>query len=175
MFSRVSAELNVEPSGAQWPPKISPAAPDTKVPCGWGNSSDHGKRVFQKGQTGPKKALSGRTAKVTLLLRDVRLTNIGKKSAIGSTTAKIRCAGLGQAEMTIDRKANVSGIGIILSVVFPPADRTQFHGRRRFECTVATARATIANRSHWHVEIDGKRSSEDYVHSNGKSVAVKRL
>lgn len=68
---------------------------------------------------------------------------------------------LGQAQMAVDGKANLGGIGVLLSVVFPPADGAQPHGAGLFQCSVSAARTTIKSLGRrvaggkLHIEKDG--------------------
>ena len=164
VVSRVSAELNAFAfPGAQPAPMGSQHRSGRKCAVWLGNSSVHGKGVCEHGQTGHRMALGCRTAKVTLLLSHIRLTNVRKESRVGGAATQIRCTGLGQAEMAVYGEANFGRIGVVLPIVLPPADGAQLHGRRRFQRAIAAAWASKADGGNFHVEIDGKHSGKDYV------------
>ena len=65
--------------------------------------------------------------------------------------------------MAVYGEADLAGIRVVLPIVFPPADRAQFHGRRRFERAIAAAEASKADGCQFHVEIDGSTRVKDYV------------
>jgi hypothetical protein len=66
-----------------------------------------------------------RIAEVTLLLSDVGIANIGYEARVGRPAPGVRFACFAEAQMTIYGKADLVCVGVVLAVVFPPADRTQ--------------------------------------------------
>jgi hypothetical protein len=84
------------------------------------------------------------------------LANVGKKPRVGRTAVGIMFASFTEAEGAIDRQADIPGIGIFLAVVFPPADRAEPQGIRRFKrLEPATRAAKLSRHQRLHVEIDG--------------------
>lgn len=71
--------------------------------------------------------------------------------------------GLVQAQLTIYGVSDLGGVNILLTVVLPPADRAQCQSFRRFQCPVAAARASKANRCRPHAQMDGFRRSVVYI------------
>ena len=65
------------------------------------------------------------TAKGTLLLSDLGLTNVLQKAGVSRAALCIVLAGLVQAQLAVHRQAHFGRIGVLLAVVFPPADRAQ--------------------------------------------------
>ena len=109
-------------------------------------------------------------AEVTLLFRDLRLAHIRQKPGIRRTAPGIRRACLGETEVPIHSQANLIGVRIFLAIVFPPANRTQLHRRRRFQRPVAATRAakthlgTLLARRQSHIKLDALfRSRDDIV------------
>jgi hypothetical protein len=74
--------------------------------------------------------------------------------------------------MAVDGKANLGGIGVLLSVVFPPADGAQPHGAGLFQCSVSAARTTIKSLGRrvaggkLHIEKDGVFGARVYRAEN---------
>ena len=61
-------------------------------------------------------------AKGTLLLSVMGLTDVRKEPRVGSAAMGKVLAGFIQAEGSVDRQADIRGIGVLLAIVFPPAD-----------------------------------------------------
>ena len=64
---------------------------------------------------------------------------------MGCTALHVVLAGLIEAELAIDRQPDVLRVVILLSVVFPPADRAKIQGTGGFEGFISTTRAPITN------------------------------
>lgn len=63
-----------------------------------------------------------------LLLGSERLTNVGEKTGVGrATLCKVR-PGLVETELAVYRQTHFRGIAVFLTIVFPPAHRTEPHG-----------------------------------------------
>ena len=73
------------------------------------------------------------TAKGTLLLSDLGLTNVLQKAGVSRAALGIVLAGLVQAQLAVDREADFGGIGVLLAVVFPPADGAQTESAGSFQ------------------------------------------
>ena len=96
------------------------------------------------------------TAKGTLLLSVIGLTNVREEPGVGCAAMGKMVTGLIQAEGAVHRQADIAGVGVFLAIVFPPADRAQPHGVRRFERLVTAARAAkLSLHQSVHVRIDG--------------------
>ena len=48
-------------------------------------------------------------------------------------------AGLVEAQLAVDRQTDLSGVGVLLAIVFPPANGAQLQGTGRFEGSVPAA------------------------------------
>jgi hypothetical protein len=88
-----------------------------------GNASSHGKRVCRQGQTAGQAKARKRIAEGTLLLGDLGFADIRKESRMGRATGEKVLASLQEAQVSIDRQPHFACIGILLAVVFPPANR----------------------------------------------------
>ena len=88
-----------------------------------GNTSSHGKRVCWQGQTGRLRSGAKRTAKGTLLLGDLRLTNVREEAGMSRATLSVVLTGFIQAEGAVDGQADFGCVVILLAIVLPPADR----------------------------------------------------
>jgi hypothetical protein len=97
------------------------------------------------------------TAEVTLLLGDVGFPHIGKKPRVSGAAPYVVRARFVEAQGAIDGVADISGIRIILAIVFPPADGAKCHGRRRLEGPVAAAGTAIEHSRGFHDWMDEKR------------------
>ena len=100
----------------------------------------------------PARGVPGRkrTAKGTLLLSDMGLTNVTEKSRMRRAAMRVVLPGLAQAQLPVHGKAHLGGIAVLLAIVLPPADRTQAHDTRSVERLVSTAGASIARRDSFH-------------------------
>ena len=92
-----------------------------------------------KGQTGEAASARRSTAKGTLLVGDVRRTDVRKKPRMGRSASGIVLTGLAQAELSVHRQADVASVLVLLSVVFPPANRAKRHGASSLQRLVSTA------------------------------------
>ena len=107
------------------------------------------------GQTAEAGRVARRTGDDTLLLRDLWFANVGKESGVGGAALRKVHPRLAEAQLSIYGVANVGCIGIFLTIVFPPADRTQGKRCRSVKCPVPAARASKSNQCRPHVEMDG--------------------
>jgi hypothetical protein len=76
------------------------------------------------GQTASLWATGYGTAEVTLLLGDFRAADVGEEAGIGGAATGVAQAGLSQRELAVDAEADFRGVGVILTIVLPPADGT---------------------------------------------------
>jgi hypothetical protein len=107
-------------------------------------------------------------SKVTLLLRAKRLTNVRKEAGMSRAASSVELTRLTEAKSAIDRQPNIRGIALVLSVVLPPADRTQNHGAGSVQSLAPTTwtaktslcgfRRTFCNFP--HARMDGNRTCE---------------
>ena len=58
-----------------------------------------------------------------LSLRKLGNTHVGLEARMGSAAAVKVLAGLGEAEVAVDGQMHFRGVGILLAIVFPPANR----------------------------------------------------
>ena len=107
------------------------------------------------GQTARAGFGPGRIAGVTLLLGCFWLAHIGQESRVSRAAASVVLTGFGQTELTVYRTTNLERVGIILSVVLPPADRAQPHGGRHFKSKAPTAWAAETGCNVHLVQMDG--------------------
>ena len=84
----------------------------------------YGKRVCGQGQTADLLMVGAWTAEVTLLLGDVRVANIGEKSRVCGSPPRVGLAGFGKAQVAIYSKPDLVCVGVVLPVIFPPANGT---------------------------------------------------
>lgn len=84
-----------------------------------------------------------RIAEVTLLLSDMRIAHIGEKPGMGRAAPRVRFACLNQAQMAIHREPDLIGVGVILAIIFPPANWTQGERLGRFQRSIPATRAPI--------------------------------
>ena len=64
------------------------------------------------------------TVEVTLLLRHLRFSHVRKETRVGGAALGIVHPRLTEAQFAIYGVSDVGGVGILLSIVLPPADRT---------------------------------------------------
>jgi len=107
------------------------------------NVSSHGKRVCWQGQTGWAVSAPKGTAKGTLLFDDLGLANVGQKTGMRRSATGIVPACLVQAEVAVHRQPDFGGVGVLLPVILPPADRTQRQRAGRLQRPAPAARAAI--------------------------------
>ena len=144
MFSRVSVELKDFAFRARPAPmKLPMPLRGETAPCGSGNYLIHGKRVCGQGQTAALLITGQRTAEVTLLLSDLRFAYVTEKSGIGRTAARVRCARFTEAQVSIHSEPDFVRVGIVLAIVFPPADWAQGKRVRRLQRLVSATRAPV--------------------------------
>lgn len=74
---------------------------------------------------------------------------------MGGTAPSVEGTRLIQAEVAIDSQPDIGGVGILLPVVLPPADRTERQCAGRLQRLQATARAA-------------KASLQDFPRMNGR-------
>lgn len=101
--------------------------------------------IAGRGQTGAPVFVVWRTAEVTLLLSDLRITHVGKEAGMGGTASGIEVACFGETQCAVHGVPHIGGVGIFLAIVFPPANGAQGHGFGHVECFEAAARAAITN------------------------------
>lgn len=76
------------------------------------------------GQTHERGMAEGGTAKGTLLLSVMRLTNVREEPGVGCAAVGKMHAGFIQAEGAVHGEADIAGVCVLLAIVFPPANRT---------------------------------------------------
>jgi hypothetical protein len=57
----------------------------------------------------------------------MRLTDVTNELGMGCAALRIVQAGIAQAQLAINGQANLGGIHIFLTVIFPPANRAESH------------------------------------------------
>jgi hypothetical protein len=62
---------------------------------------------------------------VTLLLSDLGLANVSKKSRMCGAALGVVGTGFVQAESAVDGEADLAGVFVFLAVILPPANRAQ--------------------------------------------------
>jgi hypothetical protein len=92
-----------------------------------------------KGQTGETTSALRSTAKGTLLVGDVRLTDIRQKPRMGRPASSKVLTGLAQTELSVHCQADFGGVFVVQAVIFPPANRAQRERACRFKCFISTA------------------------------------
>jgi hypothetical protein len=95
-----------------------------------------------------------RTAKGTLLLSDLGLTNVREESGVCRAAPGIMLAGFVQTQLAIHRQPHLRGIIVLLAVVFPPAYRAQAQRIRGLQCLISAAGTTKTGRNGLHVWMD---------------------
>ena len=99
-------------------------------------------------------------AEVTLLFSDKWFADVGQEPGIGGSATRVGIARLSEAQMAIDGQTDLGGILVLLSIVFPPANRAQLHRGGRFQGPAPTTRAAKENcrrllsRGGLHIKID---------------------
>ena len=97
-----------------------------------------------------------RTVIGTLLLSDIGLTNVTAEAGMGGAALRIMFSRLDQAELAVDGQAHVAGVGVLLAVVFPPANRAQSHRLWGFKSLESAAWAAKSSCDGIHSWVDGK-------------------
>lgn len=96
-----------------------------------------------------------------------RLAHVRKKAGVGGAASGIVCPGLDQAQLAIDREANLGRIHIFLPVILPPAHRAKRQRPRCFQRSATAARTAITSlpdfRQGVHMLVDESRGREDYT------------
>jgi len=99
----------------------------------------------------------------TLLFCAAGFANVRQKTRMRGAELYVIGARLVQAQLAVHGQAHFGGVLIFLAVVFPPANRAQLQGARRFERLISATRATITNfNSSAHIEIDARIDATDY-------------
>ena len=75
----------------------------------------------------------------SLLLSELGLANVGKKSRMGSATLGEMRAGVGQTEGAVYREPDIRGVFVLLPVILPPANRAKGHRLGRFQRFISAA------------------------------------
>ncbi len=75
---------------------------------------------------------------------------------MGRAAACIAGAGFDQAQMTVDGEANFGRVGVILTIILPPADGAKGHCVGSVERPIAAAEATKAGFRKFHTWIDAR-------------------
>jgi hypothetical protein len=78
---------------------------------------------------------------------------------MGGTAVGIVVTSLAEAQGAIDRVAHLTGVGVFLAVVLPPANRAQSHGCGRLQRLEAAAWAAEKSSYCPHGWIDVKKAS----------------
>lgn len=79
-----------------------------------------------------------RTVEDTLPFSHLRLTNVRQETGVGGANKREVIARLLKAQFAVYGEADLGGVGILLTVIFPPADGTQPHRVRRLQRLVST-------------------------------------
>jgi len=90
-------------------------------------------RVCGWGQTGWREDKRGWTGEGTLLLSDKRLAHIGEEPRVRRSAPGIVLARVAQAQGSVYSAPDIGRVGILLAIVFPPANRAQSEGVWSFE------------------------------------------
>ncbi len=98
------------------------------------------------GRVKPGRALAvgKRTVIGTLLFGVLGLAHVAEKAGMGSAALGVVFAGLFKAELAIHGEADIGGVIVFLSIVFPPADGAKAKRSRRYQGFISTAGAAIA-------------------------------
>lgn len=130
--------------------------------CPW-NPCFYRTGLCWRGQTRWAARRHQRTAKGTLLFCALGLTNVRQKTWMRRAKLAVIRARLVQAQLAVHCQSNFRRILIFLPIIFPPADRAQLQGARRFERLISATRAAITDfdRSA-HIGIDGRMGATDY-------------
>jgi len=91
--------------------------------CGGEITSTYGKRVCGRGQTHGSQGFGLSTVEGTLLLGDLRFPNIRQKARMRRPAPRVVQTGIRKAEFAIYCVPHFGGIGVLLSIVLPPANR----------------------------------------------------
>ena len=89
--------------------------------------------------SGVKLACTAGRVRKSLALVDLGLADVAKKAGVGGATFGKMFASLDKAEVSVGGASNLPGVGVFLTVVFPPADRAKAHGGGRCKRLVAAA------------------------------------
>ncbi|HUN83692.1 MAG TPA: hypothetical protein VMU48_04900 [Terracidiphilus sp.] len=73
---------------------------------------------------------------------------------MGCTALRIVSAGFLETQGTIHGVVHLAGVRIFLSIILPPTDGTERHGRGRFQCPVTAARTAVTSLYGFHVHVD---------------------
>ena len=71
-------------------------------------------------------------AKGTLPFCGFRLTNVRQEAGVRGAELRVVGAGLVEAQLAVDRQTDLGGVGVLLAIVFPPANGAQLQGTGRF-------------------------------------------
>lgn len=131
-----------------------------------GNVTSHGKRDCCKGQTGQALQTGKRTAKDTLLLSDIGLTNVTQKARMSGAAIREVLPGVTEAQLAVYGQPHIRGVGILLAVVFPPADGAKSHRVGGLQSLVTTAGTAKTSCDSLHVPMDENHRQRDYIRTN---------
>ncbi len=105
-----------------------------------------------------------RTAKGTLPFRYLWLADVGQEAGMRRTNLSEVVAGLSQAQLAVHGQTDFGRVGVLLAVIFPPADGAKTHCvgcLQRLVSAAGTAKARC--NINLHGKIDDKTSFEDYA------------
>ena len=94
---------------------------------------------------------------------------MGKEAGMGCAAGGIVAAGLKQAQLPVDRKANIFSIFIVLAVVLPPANRAKAKRAGKLERLRSAAWTTKAILSGHHTGLTESRKEQITVPALEKS------
>jgi hypothetical protein len=105
-----------------------------------------------------------------LLLGELWLTNVKEEAGVGCAAGGEVLPGVIEAELAVDGEPHLGGIFILLTIVFPLANRAQVKDAGRYKSLVPAAWATKLDGDHMGADhgdpsciwMDGKRESQDY-------------
>jgi len=125
-----------------------------------------------KGQTGTANLPWRGLLEGTLLLSDLGLAHVGKKTGVGGAAEGKVLARLFQAHLAVDREPDFSGVFVLLAVIFPPADRAQPQRPGCCERPIAATRATKSSAFAFHPRMDGIYAGRVYSASRPKLAQI---
>lgn len=97
----------------------------------WGNSvvwrgskpQLNGTGVWRRGQTGQTQRFGGGTAEGTLLLRHLWFSHVRQETGVSGATLGVVHSSLCEAKFSVYGIPDLEGVGVLLAIVLPPADR----------------------------------------------------
>ena len=97
------------------------------------------------------------------MLGCVGFAHIGQKSRVGRAAVRVVLAGFCEAELAVHGKTDFKRVGVVLTVVLPPADWAEPHGSGNFQRPITTTGAEKSNRNSHLVKMDGHSDVQVYA------------